>query len=97
MKIREGGRDLKARFFVATGVNADGYREILGTQDLVNADTTSRPGAAPQEQTSERTTRRNGTSDLRDASTLRDNSTKHDGGIFWAWVGSDRPRGPCDV
>ena len=30
MKVREGGRVIKITVMVATGVNADGYREILG-------------------------------------------------------------------
>ena len=32
MKVREGGRVVKVAVLVATGVNADGYREILGIQ-----------------------------------------------------------------
>ncbi len=32
MKVREGGRVVKVACLVATGVNADGYREILGLQ-----------------------------------------------------------------
>ncbi len=32
MKVREGGRVIKVAALVATGVNADGYREILGLQ-----------------------------------------------------------------
>ncbi len=32
MKVREGGRVIKVACLVATGVNADGYREILGLQ-----------------------------------------------------------------
>ena len=30
MKVREGGRVVKVAVMVATGVNADGHREILG-------------------------------------------------------------------
>jgi len=30
MKVREGGRVVKVAVMIATGVNADGYREILG-------------------------------------------------------------------
>jgi putative transposase len=30
MKVREGGRVVKVAVMVATGVNADGYREVLG-------------------------------------------------------------------
>jgi transposase-like protein len=30
MKVREGGRVIKGAVMVATGVNADGYREVLG-------------------------------------------------------------------
>ncbi len=32
MKVREGGRVVKVAVMVATGVNAEGYREILGIQ-----------------------------------------------------------------
>ncbi|MFN8185212.1 MAG: IS256 family transposase [Candidatus Nanopelagicales bacterium] len=32
MRVREGGRVIKVATMVATGVNADGYREILGVQ-----------------------------------------------------------------
>ncbi len=32
MKVREGGRVVKVAVMVATGVNADGYREVLGLQ-----------------------------------------------------------------
>ncbi len=32
MKVREGGRVVKVAVMVATGVNADGFREILGIQ-----------------------------------------------------------------
>jgi transposase-like protein len=32
MKVREGGRVVKVAALVATGINADGYREILGLQ-----------------------------------------------------------------
>lgn len=32
MKVREGGRVVNCHVYVATGVNADGYREILGLQ-----------------------------------------------------------------
>lgn len=32
MKVREGGRVVKVAVLVATGVNADGYREVLGLQ-----------------------------------------------------------------
>ena len=40
MKVREGGRVIKIAVMVATGVNADGYREILGV-----ATSTSESGA----------------------------------------------------
>ena len=30
-KVREGGRTVNVHFLIATGVNAEGYREILGT------------------------------------------------------------------
>ncbi len=32
MRVREGGRVVKVAVLIATGVNADGYREILGVQ-----------------------------------------------------------------
>ncbi|PRZ34769.1 transposase-like protein [Antricoccus suffuscus] len=32
MKVREGGRVVKVAVMVATGVNGDGYREVLGVQ-----------------------------------------------------------------
>lgn len=32
MKVREGGRTVNVHVLVATGVNADGYREVLGVQ-----------------------------------------------------------------
>ena len=32
MKVREGGRVVKTSVLLATGVNADGYRELLGMQ-----------------------------------------------------------------
>lgn len=32
MKVREGGRVAKTSVLLATGVNADGYRELLGKQ-----------------------------------------------------------------
>ncbi|MET3768839.1 transposase-like protein [Marisediminicola sp. UYEF4] len=32
MKVREGGRVIKVAVLLATGVNAEGYREILGLQ-----------------------------------------------------------------
>jgi len=32
MKVREGGRTVNVHVLVATGVNADGYREVLGIQ-----------------------------------------------------------------
>jgi putative transposase len=32
MKVREGGRMVNVHALLATGVNADGYREILGLQ-----------------------------------------------------------------
>jgi putative transposase len=32
MKVREGGRTVNVHALLATGVNADGYREILGLQ-----------------------------------------------------------------
>ena len=40
MKVREGGRVIKIAVMVATGVNADGFREILGL-----ATSTSESGA----------------------------------------------------
>ena len=32
VRVREGGRVIKVAAMVATGINADGYREILGLQ-----------------------------------------------------------------
>ena len=32
MRVREGGRVVKVAVMVATGVNADGHREVLGIQ-----------------------------------------------------------------
>ncbi|MFS0388548.1 transposase, partial [Corynebacterium striatum] len=32
MKVREGGRVVKTSVLLATGVNNDGYRELLGMQ-----------------------------------------------------------------
>ncbi|WP_411763139.1 transposase [Corynebacterium macginleyi] len=32
MKVREGGRVVKTSVLIATGVNKDGYRELLGMQ-----------------------------------------------------------------
>ena len=39
MKVREGGRVINTVVLVATGVNADGYREVLGMQ-VATAETT---------------------------------------------------------
>ena len=39
MKVREGGRVINTVLLVATGVNADGYREVLGMQ-VATAETT---------------------------------------------------------
>jgi putative transposase len=41
MKVREGGRVINAVVLVATGVNADGHREVLGLRVA-----TSETGAA---------------------------------------------------
>jgi len=38
MKVREGGRVVKVAVLVATGVNGDGYREILGLQVATSED-----------------------------------------------------------
>ena len=38
MKVREGGRTVNVHVLVATGVNAEGYREVLGVQ-VVSAET----------------------------------------------------------
>jgi putative transposase len=38
MKVREGGRVVKVTVLVATGVNGDGYREILGLQVATSED-----------------------------------------------------------
>lgn len=49
MKVREGGRVVKVAVMVATGVNADGYREVLG----VSVSTTeSAAGWPPSSRTS---------------------------------------------
>nr|WP_256838366.1 IS256 family transposase [Ornithinimicrobium sp. HY1745] len=40
LKVREGGRVVKVSALVATGVNAEGYREILGIQ-VATAETTA--------------------------------------------------------
>ena len=39
MKVREGGRVVNTHVLVATGVNADGHREILGV-DICSAEST---------------------------------------------------------
>ena len=39
MKVREGGRTINAHVLLATGVNADGHREILGLQVASAEDT----------------------------------------------------------
>ncbi|MGV2481064.1 UNVERIFIED_CONTAM: transposase, partial [Salmonella enterica subsp. enterica serovar Weltevreden] len=39
MKVREGGRVINTMVLVATGVNADGHREVLGMQ-VATAETT---------------------------------------------------------
>ena len=49
MKVREGGRVVKIAVMVATGVNADGYREILGIAHL------HQPSPAPAGTASSRT------------------------------------------
>jgi len=38
MKVREGGRVVNVAVMVATGVNGDGHREILGLQVASAAD-----------------------------------------------------------
>ena len=38
MKVREGGRVVKVAVMVATGVNADGYREVLGIHTATTRD-----------------------------------------------------------
>ena len=40
LKVREGGRVVPVHVLVATGVNADGHREILGVQVTPVADPT---------------------------------------------------------
>ena len=42
MKVREGGRVVKIAVMVATGVNADGYREVLGLS-LIHISAPTRP------------------------------------------------------
>ncbi|MGZ7495533.1 IS256 family transposase [Corynebacterium sp. ZY180755] len=44
MKVREGGRVVKASVLLATGVNADGYRELLGMQVATAESTASWTG-----------------------------------------------------
>lgn len=36
MKVREGGGVIKVAVFLASGVNADGYREILSLRGSTN-------------------------------------------------------------
>jgi len=38
LKVREGGRVVAVHAMVATGVNADGHREILGLQVTTSQD-----------------------------------------------------------
>lgn len=44
MKVREGGRVVKTSVLLATGVNADGYRELLGMQVATAESTASWTG-----------------------------------------------------
>lgn len=44
MKVREGGRVVKTSVLLATGVNADGYRELLGMQVATSESTASWTG-----------------------------------------------------
>ena len=44
MKVREGGRVVKTSVLLATGVNADGYRELLGIQVATAESTASWTG-----------------------------------------------------
>lgn len=41
MKVREGGRVVKTSVLLATGVNAEGYRELLGMQVATSESVTS--------------------------------------------------------
>src|SRR5690606_39339421 len=41
LKVREGGRVVKVSALVATGINAEGYREILGIQVATGESTAS--------------------------------------------------------
>ena len=50
MKVREGGRVVKIAVMVATGVNNDGYREILGAWPPPPA--SPGPGGTPSSRTS---------------------------------------------
>ncbi|MDK6680808.1 transposase, partial [Aerococcus sp. UMB8608] len=44
MKVREGGRVVKTSVLLATGVNKDGYRELLGMQVATAESTASWTG-----------------------------------------------------
>ena len=48
MKVREGGRVVKVAVMVVTGVNADGYREILGIHTADNGVRCWLAGALPR-------------------------------------------------
>lgn len=51
MKVREGGRVINAVVLIATGVNGDGHREVLGirvaTSETGAAWTSSSPTSQP--------------------------------------------------
>jgi putative transposase len=44
LKVREGGRVVDVHALLATGVNADGHREVLGPQVTSAEDGFQRPG-----------------------------------------------------
>ncbi|AKK01961.1 Transposase, Mutator family [Corynebacterium epidermidicanis] len=47
MKVREGGRVVKTSVLLATGVNADGYRELLGMHVATAESTASWMNCSP--------------------------------------------------
>ncbi|WP_278320644.1 IS256 family transposase [Corynebacterium yudongzhengii] len=48
MKVREGGRVVKTSVLLATGVNAEGYRELLGMQVATSESVASWTGFLPR-------------------------------------------------
>jgi len=47
-KVREGGRTVNVHCLIATGVNADGHREILGAGVTSSEDGTGNTGRLPE-------------------------------------------------